>query len=154
MPATRVKEYLESNGIKFESIFHNATYTSQETAEQTHIKGKELAKAVILEVDGRNVLVVAPASRRADLEKVRHALQARKVNLADESLFGKLFPGCELGAMPPLGKLFDLETWADENLRADEEIAFNAGTHTEVLKVSFSDFERLEAPKFADLVKP
>ncbi len=153
MPATRVKEYLESNRIKFESIFHNATYTSQETAEQTHIKGKELAKAVVIEADGRNVLVAAPASRRVDLEKVKKALRARKVNLADESVFGKLFPGCELGAMPPLGKLFSLEMWADQSLGDDEEIAFNAGTHTEVLKVSFDEFERLEGPNFADLVK-
>lgn len=152
MPAKRVKEYLDTNGIEYESVFHRVTYTSQETAEQTHIKGNELAKAVVFEADGKYVLVAAPASRRIDVEKVRSFLGTNKVELADEATFGQLFPGCELGAMPPLGHLFGMRMLADRKLKDDPEIAFNAGTHTEVLKIRFRDFEQLEEPKFADLV--
>ncbi len=154
MPVERVKNYLSSNGVQFESIVHERTVTAQETAQVTHVKGKELAKSVILDVDGRFLLVAAPASRKVDLGRVQLALDADKVRLPEEAEFSSLFPGCEVGAWPPLGRLFRIEMWADESLQEDEEIAFNAGRHTEIVKMRFADYDRLEAPHYAALVSP
>ena len=106
---------------------------------------------VVVKADGKFYLLAIPASRRVNLEKVKRAVGAKDAHLEDESTFGDLFPGCALGAMPPLGRLFNMDLLADEGIRQDREIAFNAGTHTEVLKMSRVDFDHLESPRYAPL---
>ncbi|HNT36146.1 MAG TPA: YbaK/EbsC family protein [bacterium] len=152
MPVQRVKDYLASQGIAFDSIVHERTYTAQETAAVTHVKGRELAKAVVLNVDGECLIAVIPASRRLSLRKTKELLGANSLRLADESEFSRLFPGCELGAIPPLGSLFGVKMLVDKTLREDEEIAFAAGTHTEIVRVKLSDFENLESPEYGELI--
>lgn len=152
MPVERVKEYLASNGIAFESIVHDRTYTAQETAAVTHVKGRELAKTVVLDADGETLIAVLPASRRISLRKTKESLGFSNLRLADESEFSRIFPGCELGAMPPLGSLFGVKMIVDNSLKQDQEIAFAAGTHTEIVRVKLCDFEKLESPKYSDMI--
>jgi Ala-tRNA(Pro) deacylase len=56
-------------------------------------------------------------------------------------------PGCETGAMPPFGNLYGLPVYVDQTLTRDEEIDFNAGSHTELLQLAYADFERLVKPQ-------
>lgn len=149
MSARRIQEYLKTNEVDFEVQAHERTYTAQETAAVTHVKGKELAKSVILASNGDLFMAVVPSSRMVDVERMKALTGLEDLRLADESEFSNLFSGCELGAIPPLGKLFGVDMWVDDSLKADEEIAFPAGTHTEILKIDFADFENLERPKFA-----
>jgi Ala-tRNA(Pro) deacylase len=114
------------------------------------VRGRELAKSTVVKVDGRFGLAVLPAPLRVDLEALRRLTGANSVSLASELEFQGLFPGCEVGAMPPFGNLYGLPVWADEALRKDPVIVFNAGTHREVIRMSFADFARLVKPTIGD----
>lgn len=147
MPSRRLKEYLDKNEIKYVSIQHSPAYTSQEIAAQAHIPGKILAKTVIVKIEGKMAMVVLPATRKVIVQELRQALEAEKVTLATEAEFKELFPDCELGAMPPFGNLYNMEVYVSPELANNEQIAFNAGTHTELIRMDYKDFERLVQPK-------
>jgi Ala-tRNA(Pro) deacylase len=133
--------------VKYISLVHSVAYTAQEIAASAHIKGKELAKTVIVKLDGRLAMAVLPASYKIDLGMLKDATGAVEVEVASEQEFRDLFPGCQLGAMPPFGNLFDMPVFVAAKLAEDEEIAFNAGSHTELIKLAYRDFERLVQPK-------
>lgn len=147
MPVEKLKDFLESEGVKYVTISHSQAFTAQEIAASAHIPGKELAKTVMVKVDGKMAMVVLTATDFVNLERLREAAGASTVELASESEFKDLFPTCEPGAMPPFGNLWDMSVFADERLAEDERIAFNAGTHTELVQLAYADFERLVKPQ-------
>jgi Ala-tRNA(Pro) deacylase len=147
MPATKLKQYLDSHKIKYVSITHSPAYTAQEVAESVHLPGKDIAKTVIVNIDGRLVMAVLPANRKVVTQDLRELLNANQVHFATEEEFKNRFPDCETGAMPPFGNLYGMEVYVAPNLAEDTEIAFNACTHSEVIQMSYSDFDRLVQPK-------
>jgi Ala-tRNA(Pro) deacylase len=147
MPARKLKEFLNGNHVKYLSISHSPAFTAQEIAASAHVPGQELAKTVMVKIDGRMALAVLPASHRVDFEHLQAAAGAGQVVLADEREFKDAFPGCELGAMPPFGNLYGMPTFVADVLADDEEIVFNAGSHTELVRMKYRDFERLVRPK-------
>ena len=147
MPVKKLKEFLDKEKIKYVSIVHSPAYTAQEVAASAHITGKELAKTVIVELDGKMAMAVLPANRKIVLQDLREVTGSDQVKFASEEQFQAKFPGCETGAMPPFGHLYGMDVYMAESLSANEEIAFNAGSHTEVIKMKFADFERLGKPK-------
>ena len=151
MPVRRLKEFLDREGIKYVSIRHSPAFTSQEIAASAHIRGKDLMKTVVVKLDGQIALAVVSASARVDLELLRQAAGAQKAELASEADFINAFPECELGAMPPFGNLFEIPVYVDAQLSEDTEIAFNAGTHSELIRMSYDDFEKLVQPKVVRL---
>jgi len=146
MPATKLKAFLDSQNIKYTSIRHPAASTAQRIAATTHIPGKELAKTVMVKIDGKMAMTVLPASRHLNIEMLKEATHAEKVELATEMAFVNLFPDCEAGAMPPFGNLYGMDVYVAECLAEDEEIAFNAGTHTELVRLAYKDFAKLVKP--------
>ncbi|MGH8480518.1 MAG: aminoacyl-tRNA deacylase [Gammaproteobacteria bacterium] len=150
MPVKKLKEFLDSQRVKYVSIVHSRAYTAQEIAASAHVPGRELAKAVMVNVDGRIAMAVLPASYQIDFERLRAAIGAGTVELASETEFQDRFPECELGAMPPFGNLYAMRVYAARRLSEDREIAFNAGSHTELLKLAYTDFERLVSPEVVD----
>ncbi|GAB4127489.1 MAG: YbaK/EbsC family protein [Acidobacteriota bacterium] len=154
MPLTRLKEFLDQNHVPYVIITHSPAYTAQGIAASAHVKGKELAKTVIVRLDGRLAMAVLPAPYRVDLDKLREVTGCRKVELATEKDFESVFPGCEVGAMPPFGNLFGLPVFVARRLTEDEEIAFNAGTHRELIRMSYRDFERLVQPTVVSFATP
>ena len=151
MPVDRLRKYLEENHVKYVSVSHSPAFTAQEIAASAHVPGKELAKTVMVKLDGKMAMVVLPAPDKVSAHRLKEVTGAREVELASEKEFADLFPKCEVGAMPPFGNLWDMEVFADAHLREDENIVFNAGTHTELVKLSFTDYERLVHPKVADI---
>jgi len=147
MPVQRLKEYLNSNNVKYVSIVHSEAYTAQEIAALAHIPGKELAKTVIIKKDGRMAMAVLPASHKIDWSLLKQATGAESIELASEQEFKDMFADCDIGAMPPFGNLYGMEVLVETSLTRDKEIAFNAGSHTELVKLSFEDFSRLVKPK-------
>lgn len=147
MPVAKLKEYLDQNHVRYVVIIHSRAYTAQEVAASAHIPGKELAKTVVVKIGGKMAMVVLPGSRQVDFKRLREAAGTDHAELASESEFRDLFPDCELGAMPPFGNLYGMDVYVAESLAQDEEIAFNAGTHTELVKLAYKDFERLVKPK-------
>ena len=126
---------------------------TQEIAASAHIKGRELAKTVMVKVDGKPVMVVLPASQRVDFQVLRDITGGGTVVLSSEAEFRELFPDCEAGAMPPFGNLYGMDVYVAPKLAEDAEIAFNAGSHTELMKLRYSDFERLVQPKVVPFVQ-
>jgi len=151
MPGQKLKGYLDSNNVEYITISHSPAYTAQRIAEITHIPGKELAKTVIVKLDGKFAMAVLPASNRVDLDYLKQGVTANDVDVASESEFRDLFPDCEVGAMPPFGNLYDMKVYVAEKLAEDEEIAFNAGTHTELVRMSYKDFADLVSPEVIPL---
>ncbi|WP_005033214.1 aminoacyl-tRNA deacylase [Holophaga foetida] len=147
MPMTKLKDYLDANGVRYVTISHSQAYTALEIAASAHIKGKEIAKTVVVKLDGKLAMAVLPGTQKVDLERLRQGAGAVSAELATEGEFLGDFPGCELGAMPPFGNLFGMEVFVDPRLAADAEIAFNAGTHTELVRMAYADLERLVKPK-------
>lgn len=147
MPVEKLKKFLDENKIKYLTIKHSPAYTSQEIAALAHIPGKELAKTVIVEIDGKAAIVVLPASYHIDFRLLEEVTGATRVSLASEEDFKELFPDCELGAMPPFGNLYNMDVYVSNSLAEDDEIAFNAGTHEELIKMKYKDFEKLVRPK-------
>lgn len=147
MPIRKLREFLESNNIKYMVISHSTAYTALEVAEMVHISGRELAKTVMIKMDGKMAMVVLPASYNIDLDHLAEAAGVHTVILVNEDGFMNMFPDCEIGAMPPFGNLYDMEVFIEPSLAEDKEIAFNAGNHRELIKLSFKDFDRLVQPK-------
>jgi Ala-tRNA(Pro) deacylase len=147
MPAQLLKEFLDAQGVEYVVISHSPAFTAQKIAASAHIRGKELAKTVIVKIDGRLAMAALPASQKADLKLLSETAHAATVELASESEFRDRFPGCDPGAMPPFGNLYGMDVYVAAGLAEDEEIAFNAGSFTELVRMAYRDFERLVQPK-------
>jgi Ala-tRNA(Pro) deacylase len=147
MIATKLRNFLDNHQTKYVTMIHSPAYTSMETAHAAHVRGKEMAKTVIVKVEGKMAMLVLPASYRIYPDLLRDALGVENVDLATEDEFADSFPGCEPGAMPPFGNLYGMDVFVDQVLAEDEEIAFNAGTHTELMRMSWRDYEELVKPK-------
>jgi Ala-tRNA(Pro) deacylase len=148
MPVAKLKEFLDKNKIKYVSIRHSTAYTAQEIAASAHVKGRNLAKTVIVKIDGQIAMAVLPAKYQIDLDSLKKSCKASSVELAREEEFSHLFSGCETGAMPPFGNLYGISMYTDETLKKDDEIAFNACSHTELIQIRYKDFEKLGKPKY------
>jgi Ala-tRNA(Pro) deacylase len=144
-----LKKYLSENGVTFEEQHHSLAYTAQDVANAEHTPGKIVAKVTMAKANGELIMLVLPASNRVDFDKVKNIV-GREVSLATESDFARVFPDCEIGAMPPFGHLYGLRVYVDRVLTDDEYIVFNEGTHTDTLKIRYGDYERLEHPVVAD----
>ena len=151
MPIRRLREFLDSHGVRYFVVSHSAAYTAQEIAAAAHVPGKELAKTVMVNIAGKMAMVILPASRQLDFERLREITDTRDVELAGEKEFAGLFPECEIGAMPPFGNLYGMDVYVSEELESDDEIAFNAGAHSELLRLSYEDYKKLVHPKIARL---
>src|SRR6516162_3092269 len=136
MPVRKLKEFLDRENVKYISIIHSTAYTAQ-----------EVAKTVIVELDGKMAMTVLPANRKIVLQDLREVTGSDEVKFASEEEFRERFTGCETGAMPPFGNLYGMEVYAAEGLTQNDEIAFNAGSHTEVIRMAYKDFERLVQPR-------
>ncbi|MDZ7625408.1 MAG: YbaK/EbsC family protein [Ignavibacteriaceae bacterium] len=147
MPSKKLKAFLDENKIKYVSIQHSSAYTAQEIAAIAHIPGKDLAKTVIIKIDGKMAMAVLPASYKVSFDNLKDTLGVKEVRLAYEQEFIDKFPDCEVGAMPPFGNIYGMDVYVAESLAEDEEIAFNACSHTELIKMNFNDFEKLVKPK-------
>jgi len=151
MPSKKLKEFLDNHAIKYLKIVHSPAYTAQEIAASAHISGKELAKTIIVLIDGKMAMAVLPASYTIDFDNFRKMIGAKRIELASEAQFMDAFPDCEVGSMPPFGNLYGMEVYVDQRLTEDKEIAFNAGAHSELFKLAYGDFERLVKPKVVRL---
>lgn len=146
MPVAKLKEFLDAYAVKYVSISHSRAFTAMEVAESAHVQGKEMAKTVMLRLDGQMAMAVLPANQKVNLDLLRKGTGATSLELAHEQDFRSDFPGCEVGAMPPFGNLYGMKVLVEPRLAADRVIAFNAGSHTELIQMAYKDFERLVKP--------
>jgi len=151
MQLSKLRSFLDSHHVKYLVISHSLAYTAQGVAALAHVSGKQLAKTVIVKIDGVLAMAVLPASLHVDLDRLRKLTGAQAVELASESEFKDAFPDCETGAMPPFGNLYDMPVYADSSLAECEEITFSAGTHRELVRMNWDDMVHLVKPTVDEL---
>ena len=142
-----IRDYLNSQHVNYEWLHHALAFPAQEVAHTLHVSGKHFAKAVMLQADGRPVMAVLPASHRLNLLELKAELDAKHVEMLAEAELIKLCPDCELGAFPPFGSLYGMETLVDRSLAQSDEIVFNAGSHTDALRMKYADYANLTKPR-------
>jgi len=142
-----LQSYLDDLGVAYRLSHHRTAYTAQDLAAAEHVPGRQVVKPVVVRADGQFVMCALPASHRIDMRELRKQLQADQIELADESKLAELFPDCELGAEPPVGKLFGIPTLMDESLVADARVTFQAGTHCDAVTMSLADYRRVAQPE-------
>lgn len=148
-----IETLLKNRGVDFDILPHRAEYTARQTAGSVHIPQSHFAKTVVVTADGRPVLVVVPANRYVNLKLVRRELGARHVRLTDEHDLHALFPDCELGAVPPFGSAYYMQTLVDDELSFDDHIVFDSNSHESAVYMRFQDYEELEHPRLAHLTE-
>jgi len=150
-----ILDYLDSQKVSYECVPHAQAFAAQEVAQTLHVSGKRFAKPVVLDADGRLQMAVLPASHRLDLHRLKVELDVKHLEIVAESELAKYCPDCELGAFPPFGNLYGMDVWVDRALSQSEEIMFNAGSHTEAIRMKYADYARLVMPqvgRFAELM--
>src|SRR5712664_2382754 len=146
---TRLIDFLDESKVRYEILHHPEAFTSHELAAIEHVKGKDRAKVVMVKSGGELFMAVLPTDHRIDLEKLA-AITGRPTSVAEEADFKELFPDCEIGTMPPFGHLYGVATYLDQSLTGIDRIVFEAGTHSDAIKMEYADYERLAKPTLAD----
>jgi Ala-tRNA(Pro) deacylase len=154
MISTRLKRFLDDNGVGYDVMHHDPAFTAQELSARMHISGYEFVKVVVVKLDGNFALAALPAPLRVNFKSLAQAAGVKKVSLASEQEFQQLFPDCELGAMPPFGNLYNLPTYVEQDVSLSENIVVNAGTHAEAIRLRYADFSRLVRPRLGRFGEP
>lgn len=141
---------LNESGVAYEILQHPEAVTAQRVAEVEHIKARHQAKVVMVKSNGNHVMAVVPADRRIDLQKIEK-ITGKPASLESEVDFKTIFSDCAVGAMPPFGNLYGLPTYVDERLAREDYIVFEAGTHTDAIKLKYTDYQKIVKPEVADL---
>jgi Ala-tRNA(Pro) deacylase len=149
----RLRVYLDQNRTGYTHTVHPQAFTAREVASVEHLPAREFAKTVILSGDPGYSMAVVPGARLVDFQEVRLALGFSHARLATEAEIAQLFPDCELGAMPPFGNLYGLPVFLDSYLAGEPVIAFNAGTHRDVIHMRTEDYRRLVRPSIVSLAR-
>lgn len=146
-------DWLGAEGIEYEIHEHRAAFTARSAATAEMVDPRTFAKVVVVALhDDRRIMVALDATDRVDLSKIARALGVRDARLLTESELAEVTPGCELGAIPAVGPLFDLPVYADYAVREDPEISFSAGSHRHSARVDRALWERACGVIYADLV--
>lgn len=146
----KLEKYFHDNGVGYQAMMHPTAYTAQDVAAAQEVKGKQIAKVVMVLADAQVVMLVMPASYRIDFPKLKTALKAKDARLAREEEFSNLFPDCDTGAMPPFGNMYNVPVYVDRSLTEDPEIVFQAGSHRDTMKIRYEDYARLAQPVVGD----
>jgi len=147
MPVQKLKAYLDVANVRYVTVRHSSAFTAQQIAASAHVSGKEFAKTVMIKIDGDMAMAVLPAAYHIDFDSLREIFGTKNVTLASEPEFKDRFPDCDVGAMPPFGNLYGMDVFVAETLTKNKEIAFNAGSFTELIRLSYADYERLVKPR-------
>ncbi len=146
MSTSKLQEYLEEHHVAYKVLEHETTYTAQESAARSHVLPQQLAKTVIVKLDGGLAMAVLPANEHLSLTALKEHTGAHTAELATELDFKDAFPDCDVGAMPPFGNLYGLAVYVDETLARNKQISFNACSHDRLARMAYADFERLVHP--------
>ncbi len=150
----KLRGFLDQHHVRYSVIPHGIAYTAREIAARAHVPGREFAKTVMVNGDGKHFMVVTTSDRQVHLDRFRSALGVRHARFEKENEFRSLFPECEAGAMPPFGPLYGVEVVVDDAIFDDDEISFNAGTHRTLIRMAVADFLDLVKPRRVAVTDP
>ena len=151
--AKNLQKYLKENRVSYKAARHKVAYTAQEIAAAQHVPGKQLVKSVLVKTGKDFSIAVLPAIYLIDFKALKKLSKAKSVSLAHEKDMAAVIPDYEPGAMPPFGNLYNLPVYVEKSLTEGKEIVFNAGSHTDTIKMKYKDFEKLAKPKVGNFGK-
>lgn len=140
--AMTLEQYLDTHHIPYDIVTHARTPTSLQTAAAAEIEAGCLAKAVLLEDESGYMMAVLPATHQLKLRKLRLEM-GRDLRMAAESEMQQVFKDCDVGAVPPVGTAYGMETVLDDSLAEHADLFLEAGDHKRLLHVKTQDFMRL-----------
>lgn len=149
----KLRVFLDENHAQYTHTVHSIAYTAREVASAEHLPPREVAKTVVVHGDDGYHMLVLPANRLVDFQEVRLALGLSHARMVPETELNRLFPDCELGAMPPMGNIYGIPVYLDSGLAAEDTITFNAGTHRDVVHMTTREFRRLVRPTLVSLAR-
>ena len=149
-----LQTFLDERGVAYRLSRHETAFTASGLAQAEHVPGRKVIKPVVVQADGEFVMCALPACYRVDLGELKDQLQAEDVKLADEQALGALFPGCQVGAAPPIGRLYGMTTLMDESHISDDRVTFQAGTHEDAVTMSLMEYRRIAQPEVAHFGRP
>jgi Ala-tRNA(Pro) deacylase len=144
-----LQSFLDERGVAYRLTRHETAFTASGLAQVEHVPGRKVIKPVVVNADGQFVMCALPASHKIDFEELKRQLEANYVSLVSEEQLAELFPDCELGAAPPIGRLYGMTTLMDESLIADDRVTFQAGTHQDAVTMSLADYRRITQAEVA-----
>jgi Ala-tRNA(Pro) deacylase len=147
-----IHEFLHEAKVPYLVVPHRPAFTAQEDAAVTHVPGRDWAKVVVCFIDDEPVEALVPAPSVVNLDRLLQLAGGHTIRLAEEAELRRLFPDCEVGAMPPFGPLYGQTVYVDAALASEPEIVFNAGTHQDAIAMRWNDFVKMVNPivgKFA-----
>lgn len=144
-----LQTFLDEQGVAYRSSRHDTAFTASTLAQAEHVPGRRVIKPVIVNADGQFVMCALPASHKIDFEELKRQLEASYVSMVTEEKLAELFPDCEIGAEPPIGRLYGMTTLMDESLTADDRVMFQAGTHRDAVTMTLADYRRVAQPEIA-----
>lgn len=153
MATQRLEQFLKAHNVRFNTVAHDHAITTLDAARRAHLPSHDVAKTVVVKLDGRLAMAVIPANEWISLEALRQAAGVRSASLAGEHEFRDRFPECEVGAMPPFGNLYGMDVYAADTLSHQHDIAFHAGNHDEMVRMGWSDYERLVHPRIMSMTR-
>ena len=144
----KVVDFLKQKAVPFETVPHRETFDAQHMAESLHVSGHRVAKTVLLRANGdfKFVVAVLPATGSVDVEAATRMLGGSQLKIASEAEVAEHCPECEVGALPPFGSQYNMETIVDQRIAAQEDIVFEGDTHHESIRMKYADFARIEEP--------
>jgi Ala-tRNA(Pro) deacylase len=155
MPGTHtIHEFLREAHVPYTMVPHRAAFTAQDEAAAAHVPGRDWAKVVVCFIDGDPVEAVVPATSIVNLDRLLDLAGGKAIHLADEADLRRLFPDCEVGAMPPFGPLYGQTVFVDAVLASEPEIVFNAGTHQDAIAMRWNDFVKMVNPVVGKFAEP
>src|SRR6185436_3327721 len=149
-----ISDYLAHAGVAWSRLPHPRAVTAQELAQSLHTSGHRVCKSVLVESDGQFWIAALSASRHVDLAALASVLGVRRVGICLEEQVASRFPDCEVGAEPPFGRLYGLETVVDHSVASEGSLIVRAGSHDEALLIDSDDFLWLEQPIVAPFSVP
>jgi len=149
-----IHEFLRAAHVPYSVVPHRPAFSAQEGAAAAHVPGRDWAKVVGCFVNGQPVQAVVAAPSIVNLDRLLELAGGTSIRLAQEDELRRLYPGCDPGAMPPLGALYGQPVFVDVALASEPEIVFNAGTRTEAIAMRWEDFARAVAPIVGHFAQP
>jgi Ala-tRNA(Pro) deacylase len=142
-----VQQFLQNEHVPFDVLPHRSTHTAKSLAKSLDVPGDNVAKSVLLKVDGEFILGVLPASHSVSIPLLKECMAANHVELATEDELAEVFLDCDRGVAPPFGKSYGLRTIVDESLTLDEHIVFDGNSHKEAIYLRYHDYAKIEQPQ-------
>lgn len=132
--------FLNERNIPYRSVYHEQTFTSEESAKARGEDVKIGGKSLLMKVNEDFKLFVLSGALKVDSKKIKTHFKTREIRFATKEELLEL-TGLVPGSVPPFGRpILNFELYLDDSIVQNEKIAFNAGSLTDSIIMKTSDY--------------